>query len=421
MINKNKKHFFLTKLIAMLSYLLAIIIILNCNSVYITSSNFDFIKKILTPLMLIIAITYIFCCINLNNLKVDNSLIIGIVIALYLGIFFILNNKDNSIFSGGGIIVNFVIFFLLVWVEKDSRFPKILRAYVNIMSIVAGISIFFWIFGSYTHTISPKGSIDISWGNYRIIPNYYNVYFETQYLDTIIRNSAIFVEAPIAALNFLLALSISILFRDKIDIQHTNIKNVILIIAGCLTMSTAIYIGIIILFIFKLIQNNNSSKWLSFIKYTFIVVILPIAFYLISSLFSSKLDTQSGINRMSDYHNAFAVWENYPLMGAGINAGVNEGINLVNGFPIGHYGFSSSFTKVLGDGGLYLILLIVLALIIAIRKSILTRNNARLCFIVILIYLFMVTIFAQNYLMYYLFDFIALWNSSFIKKSMQSF
>jgi hypothetical protein len=105
-------------------------------------------------------------------------------------------------------------------------------------------------------------------------------------------------------------------------------------------------------------------------------------------------------------------------MGAGINAGVNEGINVINGERILHYGFSSSFTKILGDGGLFLLLLIILALSMSIIKSFKEKNYNRLIFTVILAYLFMVIIFAQSYLMFYLFIFVAIWTPKKIIKKL---
>lgn len=396
------------KIVNILSYLLALIIIFNCNTVYVTSTNFGFISSKLPYLLIICTVIYVIYQTRLNGIKADIALLIGVLLAMYLGIFVVFNSILAAKITGISIVINFITVFMLVWVERHSRIPKILQAYANIMVIIATVSIVFWIFGSYLHLIAPNKMVSIAWGDpSRMIPSYYNIYFETQYFNFTIRNSAIFVEAPMAALNFLLALSILVLFQDKT--KFNKIKVIILIIAGCLTISTTIYIGLMLLFIFKLFSNKNANRSVEAIKYVFSIVAVPTVFYIISQLFSSKLMTNSGISRKLDYLNAFSAWKNNPIFGMGINAGLNEGVNVINGIKISHYGFSSSFSKLLGDGGLFIILPVVLAIVISIRKSMMYKDRSRMFFTIILVYLFMTIIFAQNYLMYYLFILIALW------------
>ena len=73
---------------------------------------------------------------------------------------------------------------------------------------------------------------------------------------------------------------------------------------------------------------------------------------------------------------------------------------MINGFIIENYGYSSSFTKILGDGGIYLLALIILAIVLSLRTSWINKDKSLLFLTIILVYLFMVIAFAQNYLMY---------------------
>lgn len=403
----NKVISIITKL---LGYIIAMIMIINCNTIYITSYNFEILNKILFPILVISGVIYAICNIFKYKLKIDNTFLIGIGVAGYLCIYILLSALFSSNLIGIRLILYFVIFFVLAWTEKDEKqLPAILKAYINIMFLLAVISIFFWIFGSYFHFISPTGSTAITWGiPNRIVPSYYNVYFETQYSNIIAKNSSIFVEAPMAALNFLISLSLNVLFLKKKKFQL--IKTIIFFIAGLLTMSTAMYIGILILVIFKLFRKRSSSDKVQIIKYLLAVIIVPMIFLLILNLFNLKMDTTSGLDRKSDYFNAISVWLSHPFMGAGINAGVSEGINIVNGESIAHYGFSSSFTKILGDNGLFLLGLIILSIFISIKNSLKNRDYNRMAFTIILMYLFMVIMFAQSYLMFYLFIFVAIWD-----------
>lgn len=408
--NKN-----LTTVLKILSYIIAIIIIINCNTIYITSNDFPFFNKTVFYILIITVALYIICNIKKYNLKLDRTFLIGIGITGYLSVYVILSAIFSSNLNGIRNILYFLIFFSLVWVEKDkSPLPDILVAYINLMFFVALISIFFWTFGSFLHFLTPTGNTTIKWGMpNRTVSSYYNIYFETQYSNLGVRNSAIFVEAPIAALNLLTALSLNILFLKKN--KFSRIKILVFIIAGLMTMSTAMYIGILILMVGKLFEKKENNKK-QVLKYFFGILIVPIVGWLIYSLFNFKLDTTSGLDRKSDYLNAFSVWFNHPFIGAGINAGVHEGINLINGETIPHYGFSSSFTKFLGDNGLFILVLIVLAIIVSIAKGIRQNNYNRVIFTIILVYLFMVIIFAQSYLMFYLFIFIAIWTPKNIKE-----
>lgn len=402
----KKSNKIISLIIKLLSYVIAALIILNCNTVYITSNNFEIFNKIILPVLVVATIIYTFCSVLKYNLKFDKTLFLGIGLAVYISIFVVLSAALSSSLIGLRIILYFIIFFVLAWTERNkTELSNILIAYTKLMFLIALISIFFWLFGSYLHFIVPTGSTTINWGApNRSIPSYYNLYFETQSFDVGIRNSAIFAEAPMAALNFLISLSLSVLFPIKG--KFNTIKVITFVIAGLMTMSTAMYIGILIILTFKLLKNGKKTRLLS---YTLGVILIPIMFNLIYTMFNAKMDTDSGLDRKLDYMNAFTVWVNHIFMGAGINAGVNEGVNVINGEIIPHYGFSSSFTKILGDGGLFLLILIIIALSMSIVKSFKEKDYNRLTFTIILAYLFMVIIFAQNYLMFYLFIFIAIW------------
>lgn len=405
---KNNNH---SLIITTLSYLIALILILNCNTIYIFSPNFDIIRKSLIPVICIASIAYVVINIYQYKLKIDRILFIGICVTVYLCIFIFRSDLYLKNTKGWLTVINFIIFFFLVWVEKNSKVPKIITAYINIMALISIVAIFFWIFGSTFHIIHPNTYIVTSWTSSRIsnrlIPSYYNLYFETQYTNLGLRNSAIFTEAPMAALNFLLALSMTVLLQKHLKFR--KIKIILFIIVGLMTMSTTMYIGLLILFIFKFLDfnKNRKDKILYFILGVFFFVI---ASYLINSLFSSKINTISGMDRQLDYRNAFDAFEKNPFWGMGLNSGVMEGQNIINGIPVFHYGFSSSFTKILGDGGLYLTLLIIFSLLLSIGQSVLHKNDDRLIFTIILFYLFMVNMFAQTYIMYYLFIFISIWN-----------
>ncbi|MCT3602863.1 polymerization and export protein [Lactobacillus acidophilus] len=409
---KTKKiyNYRVNKLLNLLSYIIAIIIIFNCNTVYISSSNFTLIQKLQFPLLICVSWIYVFIRAKISHIYIDRSFILGIVVSVYLSLFLFFRTSNSTIFSNFKLIITFFTIFSLVWSEKSvTHLSRILKAYVNIITVIAAVSIVFWVMGSWLHFINYSSSVMLTWGDpQRIIPSYYNLYFETQYINGITRNSAIFVEAPMAALNFLIALSLNVLLEKQIKLN--NIKNLIIIIAGILTMSTTMYVGIIILIVYRITRPTYKNKFVTMLKPILFIIFVPILFLIVNRLIGGKLDTQSGIDRKLDYVNAFSAWSNHPLFGNGIDAGVNEGLTRINGTLVAHYGFSSSFTKILGDGGFYLLILVLISVIASVNHAVKSKNWSMLTFVLIIIYLFLVTIFAQTYIMFYLFIFIALWN-----------
>lgn len=408
--NKSTDNSKINKLANILSYIIAIIIIFNCNTVYISSSNFTLFQKLQFPAMICVSLIYIFIQIKIYNLYIDECFLFGIIVSIYISLFLLFRVSRTTVFSNFKIIISFFIVFLLVWSErKKVGLPQVLKAYINVIVAIAGTSVVLWVLGSWLHFINPNKSVILAWGNpQRMIPSYHNVYFETQYINNIPRNSAIFVEAPLAALNFLIALSLNFLLEKQTKLG--NAKNIIITIAGILTLSTTMYIGIIILFIYKFVNPTFRNNFFNVLKIILMIIFVPILFLIINNLIGSKLDTQSGIDRKLDYANAFSAWVIHPFWGNGMDAGINEGLTMIDGNLISHYGFSSSFTKILGDGGIYILVLFIFSIISSLYRSIKLKDWGMLVFTFILIYLFLVNIFAQTYIMFYLFIFIAIGN-----------
>ncbi len=410
--DKNMDNSKLKKLANILSYIIAIIIIFNCNTVYMSSSNFTLFQKLQFPALVCVSLVYIFIQIKLHNLYIDEYFSFGLLVSIYISLFLFFRISTSTVFFNLKIIISFFVVFLLVWSErKKVGLPQVLKAYINVIVVIAGISVVLWILGSWLHFMNPNKSVMLAWGNpQRMIPSYYNLYFETQYMNNIPRNSAIFVEAPLAALNFLIALSLNFLLEKQTKLGDA--KNIIITIAGILTLSTTMYIGIIILFLYKFVKPTFRTNFFNILKIILVTILVPILFLIINDLIGSKLDTQSGIDRKLDYANAFSAWLIHPFWGNGTDAGINEGWTMVDGNMIAHYGFSSSFTKILGDGGIYILILFIFSITISLYRSIKSKNWGMVLFTFILIYLFLVNIFVHTYIMFYLFIFIAIGNSN---------
>lgn len=375
-----------------LAYGIAIILIINCNSIIGNAVQFDSFYRKINVLMMGLIILYVL----LSKPLKKNIFILGAMLMCYLLIPMIIKGNWNQQ------IINYLrfiaIFFLVGTESKKPNLSLVLKAYINLMFVIALVSIFFWIFGSLMHLINPNMFVVSKWeGINRLtdVPSYYGLYYETQSVGFAIRNSAIFAEGPMAALNFLLALVLLDCFEKKN--VTINFKIGTLIVAALSTLSTTAYISLILLILLKLIIYRFPNPKSNLIKNVFLIILIPVIIVVVHSLLMSKMNTVSGTDRFQDYMNAFKLWKTYPLFGTS---------QLVD---MQTFGFSSSFTNILGGEGLWTLALFVVSagrsFILGIRQN----EKGRIIFTIILIYLFMITIFVNTYLIWYVFTWIFLW------------
>lgn len=113
-----------------------------------------------------------------------------------------------------------LIFVFFFFIQESNNRHELLLKYRNLMIFISAVSIVFWLLGSIFHLVHPSGVVQSVWtntGNPKPVPNYFNLYFETQELYGFARNTAIFTEAPMASLHFSIALFVE-MYIEKIFI-----------------------------------------------------------------------------------------------------------------------------------------------------------------------------------------------------------
>ncbi len=240
------------------SFLIALSLILNCGSIWSTVGNFS----IFLFSILIIGIILCFFSIKPNDIYFSKQNIFFIsFFSIYLLIYILQPQNILNLKYGIEYFISFfsLLFYVIIFERKENTLLSI-KYYINIMAIIGCISLLFWTFGSFFKVISPTGSIISYWSteNGTPCPSYYGIYFETQSLNNIIRNTAIFTEAPMASLNFVIAFLFQDLF-NKGDRSH-NIKEIILILCILSTISTTGYIALILIFVLKMLLMSYRNK-----------------------------------------------------------------------------------------------------------------------------------------------------------------
>lgn len=392
--NLNIKAPYIYKIIA---FCLAVITIFNSNSIWITvpGKSSHYFNIIFFSLIILVGISFFVISIPQRIFTVNFLIAICVFFYILIYAFQPVNISDYAYVLKLDVIIIFTLLYYALYC--NGKLPRVMQFYVDIVTIIGIISLLFWILGSNLHLINPNKYILSTWSSFnnwaQLVPSYFNIYFEPQQINGLIRNSAIFPEAPMASLHFTVALSIEWLLRrnDKFHIA----KLVILIICIISTFSSTGYIAVILLLCYKILFSENA--FISRIKPVIIVVVI-VGIIVIQNILSQKLVTESGSIRIDDYVAAYNAWKDNPIMGLGIaSSKIQNYMSLWRGYNLG---FSNTIMDILAHGGIYVSLIYVLALIYSIKESFKYKNWNMLMFIIIVIYLLFTTLFTNTLLLF---------------------
>lgn len=392
--NLNIKAPYIYKIIA---FCLAVITIFNSNSIWITvpGKSSHYFNIIFFSLIILVGISFFVISIPQRIFTVNFLIAVCVFFYILIYAFQPVNISDYAYVLKLDVIIIFTLLYYALYC--NGKLPRVMQFYVDIVTIIGIISLLFWILGSNLHLINPNKYILSTWSSFnnwaQLVPSYFNIYFEPQQINGLIRNSAIFPEAPMASLHFTVALSIEWLLRrnDKFHIA----KLVILIICIISTFSSTGYIAVILLLCYKILFSKNA--FISRIKPVIIVVVI-VGIIVIQNILSQKLVTESGSIRIDDYVAAYNAWKDNPIMGLGIaSSKIQNYMSLWRGYNLG---FSNTIMDILAHGGIYVSLIYVLALIYGIKESFKHKNWNMLMFIIIVIYLLFTTLFTNTLLLF---------------------
>lgn len=392
--NLNIKAPYIYKIIA---FCLAVIIIFNSNSIWITvpGKSSHYFNIIFFSLIILVGISFFVISIPQRIFTVNFLIAICVFFYILIYAFQPVNISDYAYVLKLDVIIICTLLYYALYC--NGKLPQVMQFYVDIVTSIGIISLLFWILGSNLHLINPNKYILSTWSSFnnwaQLVPSYFNIYFEPQQINGLIRNSAIFSEAPMASLHFTVALSIEWLLRknDKFHIA----KLVILIICIISTFSSTGYIAVILLLCYKILFSENA--FISRIKPVIIVVVI-VGIIVIQNILSRKLVTESGSIRIDDYVAAYNAWKDNPIMGLGIaSSKIQNYMSLWRGYNLG---FSNTIMDILAHGGIYVSLIYVLALIYGIKESFKHKNWNMFMFIIIVIYLLFTTLFTNTLLLF---------------------
>lgn len=376
-----------------LGYLLALFLILNNQTVFQNSIFFNYHIYEITLLLIIVTTLYQIKKYGIYENKFKSLLNLSFIYYVYLSIISIASVGADQLVSFWARYASlpFVFFYFssnASYIVKIELFRKV----VNVMVVISCISLFFWIFGSTFKMITPTGVALFEWGAVNEVSSYFNIYFETQYVDWLgidlfWRNTAIFVEGPMMSLTLIIAITLIYYFDDIWYIATW--KKFILAFAIITSFSVT---GYFILWGFVVLKLYRSKKY----RAIMIVILIPLSLYAIQIMMDMKQSTGSYSLREDDYYVGFITWLQNPIFGWGFN---NWEALQANMKGRANDGFSNSIFSVLTQGGILMGLMYFIPILIGITSKEFKR------FVVCIVYaiLFISIIFQTAYINFFLF------------------
>ena len=326
---------------------ISLLIVITTNSIYVNTGDSNKLIPILALVVIIATfLELISSRINYNYFKIILTIVLIYLVVCITNILISFNSLSQN-----EILFYFVIaplmLILLMFKNFNDQLFDFLNTFVKIILIFALVSLIFWTFGSILKVIHPTNVVINNWNGGLPTPSYFNLYFETQGIHffgtTIIRNSGIFVEAPMWSLMLSSALIIQELFLEN------SIKRLSLLTLTILTTvsTTGIFVIGLLLIYRVLMLKKSLFKYVS-------LIIIPIVIYALSQIWEEKSDSMSASIRFDDYKAGFLAWKENLFFGSGLALGMKAIEANMNTLIRTNLGYSNSLFVIFAQGGLLL-------------------------------------------------------------------
>lgn len=243
----------------------------------------------------------------------------------------------------------------------------------NIVIIIAVMSLFFWILSLLG--VPTNSSTIVNWGVNSNINGYWNLHYIAQgnisFLGfSLIRNTGIFVEAPMFSYVLCVALQIELFINPKLN----KINCLILLVTIFSTTSTGgMIVSLISLFYYIVLSKKVGIDYFrALICILAFLAVIIVIYYLLTNKYNSDWSSSYNI-RMDDYKAGIESWKQHIIFGNGIGnydsivKFMNPQRLYASQYINGITGFSNGITMVLAYGGIALLMFYLLPTIFGIK------------------------------------------------------
>ena len=360
------------------SYFLIILLLLN------TSVMWKAIEPFNLPDAIFKAIFLIWCSLGIfsgnGKFKYNKAWVNTVVcIVLYMAIY-IVGSAYNYFSTFLNIMLSSIVLFTYCYTLLcNNEFEILCDAYINLLCIIAFITLFFWLFGSLLDILPGKIDIVYYWAEkYHLSKTYFYLYFENiDQNDQILlglsipRNCGIYTEAPGFSGSLLYAFGAEWFLK-----KNPDRKKLIILLATLLsTQSTKALVIVIVVFVVKYMIDNREVKSgaILVMKIFLSGILVAVSLYALYIIMQDKSSTGSFRIRIDDMHATIKTWKTHPLFGVGI---YNTDPIIENfQYKRNNNGLSMGFNVLLAEGGIWLTSYYIFSLFMALKNQIIKSNK----------------------------------------------
>ena len=382
------------RLLCALEYGIAAVLLLQCNTAWMCIAPVrDYIGIVLFAVLCVCVLGCILLSGGIFSLRrlAGGSLLLLLLFS-YLMVLFFAHQVNRPVFwrfTAGFLVLAAYQFFCY-----DGGISSVLKKYSRIVVGVAAYSLVMWLLCTVLEVIPSTGFVMTSWNDTAYfdapIKSFFGIYFEAQ----VGRNTSIFTEAPMAALQYGLAALIALLQ------ERPNL--ICLGVLALAILSTTSTMGYLILLFVALILGYRWVQRKGWLENRSIRIAGCIALGTLTvgavAVLIWKLQTTSGSIRSDDFAAGFRAFGDRVLLGHGFNfmVPVQQYMSEWRHYNIG---FSSGLLYVLANGGLWLGALHVGPAVRAVIVGSRRRQWQIVWFALGILVILLITVFQYTYLL----------------------
>lgn len=408
-------------IVELLEYLLIVLLVMECNSLYVTSVFCsEEVYSTITIFVIVVSVILLLYNVYINyNYVVNNFILKGtmlLFLEIYLYKFFELNVKVQNILSRNReFIVTFIILLpmyiiLFSLMKEQNRFFVFMYKHAELMSVVSYLSLGAFVVLYVNPEVLKFVTIQTRWsdtGVLRNIMNFYNVYCIGDIGGIgnmeISRNVCLFPEPLMFCVQLITALSTELFLRDNVKWNRV-FALVVTIFSTQASLALILMVVLICIKILNLYSGKNRNVVISTVSFIGLVLIVLIMKNKMNVYGSGEYS--SFAVHIQDYVIAFKAFIKHPFLGVGYDA--NEYIQQYMSqerFNI-NSGVSNSVVVILAQGGIVLGIVCMLPLFIGVLQLFNKDDNKIGFWTLGILGLYILTIFHYRYFMIFLFAFL---------------
>lgn len=306
---------------SILEYVIVAATILLNYSMFMRDTKYNFPESLLFLAFIAACFAFAFLRLATTKVRVLKSQLIGLFIVFVSSFLSVLVPGKNMILGIAQFTAPFTMCALFFCFSDDTK--RFWNKFVNIMTIMAAVSLILYASGTVLGIISPTGVASFRYdGAYKTCNTYFHIQYEAQGIQggelfgIRYRNTGFFIESPMYNVLLCFAMGAELSFRERA-------RKAVVILLSITILTTIATTGIVFLIVIMIVRIliSGGSRQVQTVKYMIFPLLALIAVYVMLMIVDSKQQSSSGSHSVSvrfDHAMAFLkMWLDKPLFGHG--------------------------------------------------------------------------------------------------------